>query len=179
MQKLVQFPDVIAAGLSRRVEFQSDIYPAPTWSVTAHFRGPSTADFAAVGNDLVHVFDLTSEQTGALISGLYDVSVRATDGASVVEIEAGRLEVTPDITQASAGHDPRGHAEKVLAAVEAVLEGRATKDQAAYSINGRSLTLTPIMDLLKLRDRYKREVADLRSNGANRALIRRQVKVRF
>lgn len=54
--------------------------------------------------------------------------------------------------------DPRSHAKKVLEAIEAVIETRATKDQESYTINGRTLSRTPIADLIVLRDKYRQEV---------------------
>jgi hypothetical protein len=59
---------------------------------------------------------------------------------------------------ASAGFDGSTHAQRTLAAIEAVLEKRATRDQEKYSINNRELSRTPISDLLLLRDRYKTQV---------------------
>ena len=53
--------------------------------------------------------------------------------------------------------DPRSHAKITLDAVEAVIEGRATKDQENYSIAGRSACRTPVADLLSLRDYYRTE----------------------
>jgi hypothetical protein len=54
-------------------------------------------------------------------------------------------------------YDNRSHAKKVLDAIEAVLEGRATRQDQSYSIAGRTLALTPIPDLMKLRAVYKDE----------------------
>ena len=53
--------------------------------------------------------------------------------------------------------DVQSHARKVLSAIEAVIEGRASQDQMSYSIAGRSLSRMPIDDLLTLRDRYRAE----------------------
>ena len=64
----------------------------------------------------------------------------------------------PDIAQLAAGHDARSHVQRVLDAIEAVLEKRATLDQEQYRINNRELRRTPIADLLKLRDRYRMEL---------------------
>ena len=66
--------------------------------------------------------------------------------------------------------DPRSHAKITLEAVEAVIEGRATKDQENYSIAGRSLSRTPVADLLSLRDYYRTEFlreqrVERRNNG--------------
>ena len=49
------------------------------------------------------------------------------------------------------------HVRRVIDAIEAVIERRATKDQKSYSIDGRSLERTPIDELLLLRDRYRAE----------------------
>ena len=69
----------------------------------------------------------------------------------------------PDIAQLAAGHDARSHVQRVLDAIEAVLEKRATLDQERYRINNRELVRTPVADLLKLRDRYRGELARMKA----------------
>ena len=73
------------------------------------------------------------------------------------------------------------HAERVLAAIEAVLERRASTDQMNYSIEGLSLARTPITDLLTLRDRYKAEVTRQKQAAAFKEVPGRgrQVFTRF
>ena len=95
------------------------------------------------------------------------------------EIEGGTLEILADVSAAGAGFDPRTHAQKVLESIEAVLEGRATKDQQSYKINNRELVRTDIADLLKLRETYRAEVAREAAGGRSRKLLRRQVRVKF
>jgi len=73
------------------------------------------------------------------------------------------------------------HAVTMLAAIEAVLEGRITADVEAYTIAGRQITKIPIEQLLVLRDRYKSEVA---AETAAAAIADgdgnpRKIKVRF
>ena len=63
--------------------------------------------------------------------------------------EAGALEIVADIAGMTEGHDPRAHAEKVLEAIEAVIEKRATKDQESYTIKNRSLARTGSTPLLQ------------------------------
>jgi hypothetical protein len=46
----------------------------------------------------------------------------------------------------------------MLDAIEAMLESRATKEQQEYTIGTRSLKYIPILELLQLRESYKREV---------------------
>lgn len=176
---LQNFPTSITAGLSLKCEVVTDDYPAPDWELTAILRGPASIDLTAVVSGTAHVFAETAATTGAWQPGLYAVSVRATSGDDVHEVEAGQVTIAADLVAIQEDHDPRGHAQRTLAAIEAVIEGRATRDQQSYTINGRTLVRTSIADLLMLRDRYKKEVAELNSGGRHKKLVRRQVKVRF
>ena len=60
-----------------------------------------------------------------------------------------------------------------------MIEGRASKDQQSYTINGRTLVRTSIAELLQLRKTYQDEVAKLKSGARHKRLLRRQVKVRM
>lgn len=50
------------------------------------------------------------------------------------------------------------HAEKVLSAIEAVIENRATKEQMSISIAGRAVQYISLTELLRFRLEYKRLV---------------------
>jgi hypothetical protein len=176
---LQNFPTSITAGLSLKCEVITEDYPAPDWELTAILRGPASIDMAAVASGTGHMFSETAATTGAWEPGLYAASVRATFGDHIHEVEAGQVTIAVDLVSIQEGYDPRGHAQRTLAAIEAVIEGRASKDQQSYTINGRTLVRTSVADLLMLRDRYKKEVAALNSGGRHKKLVRRQVKVRF
>ena len=78
-------------------------------------------------------------------------------------------------------YDARSHARKVLDAIEAVLEGKATADVAEYTIGGRALKKMPVADLLKWRQRYASEVAaeDIRAKLAAGLGGGRKIQVRL
>ena len=100
--------------------------------------------------------------------------LRTSDSARVA-ISSGTFTVKPD--PATAG-DVRSHAVKVLAALEALIEGRATADVSSYSIAGRSLTKLSVDELTKWRAYYRREVRrerDAANAAAGRATGRTQV----
>ena len=80
---------------------------------------------------------------------------RDSDGARAT-IDSGTWEVVQDI--ATGTSDPRSHARSMLDKIESLLEGRADRDVANYSIQGRSLSKLSIDELLKWRNYYKREV---------------------
>ena len=93
--------------------------------------------------------------------------MRDSDSARLT-FDGGTWEVKSNLDADTS--DPRSHAKITLEAVEAVIEGRATKDQENYSIAGRSLSRTPVADLLSLRDYYRTEFlreqrVERRNNG--------------
>jgi hypothetical protein len=72
-------------------------------------------------------------------------------------LESGQVQILPDIAQATSITDLRSHAKKVLDAIEALLEGKATADVMSYSIAGRSLSKMNPEELIKWRSFYKTE----------------------
>lgn len=173
------FPQTIQAGISLRAELRSEAYPAGDWIAQAHLRGPSMIDLTATAQDRAHLFYVPYTQTGAWAPGVYDYVVKVSNETDAFVLERAQLRIEADATLTQSPYDARKHEVRVLEAVEAVLENRATKDQESYTINGRSLVRTPIGDLLKLRDYYKSEVAKMTTGGRRRRLLGRQLKVRF
>lgn len=129
-------------------------FPASAWTLTYYFKSP-TAQFnvAATASGEAFAVDVLPETSAAIAAGIYEWRAYVSISGDRREVDRGVL--TVDVNFASSAIiDTRSHARKVLAAVEAVIEGRATKDQESYSINGRSLTRTPIDQLLQLRKTY-------------------------
>ncbi len=71
-------------------------------------------------------------------------------------IAQGTLTVYQDLSAVAANTtvDLRSHVKKVLDALEATLEGKATKDQMSYSIAGRTLSRMQPKELIDWRDHY-------------------------
>ncbi len=105
-----------------------------------------------------YVVEVPSATTAAYTAGTYawQAYITRTSDSERVLVGTGTMKVVANRDIATT--DPRTHARKVLDAIEAVLESRATKDQEEYAIAGRSLRRTPIEDLLVLRDRYRADV---------------------
>lgn len=169
-------PDLITAGVTLRIEVSLAEYPAPDWSLDLRMVGIAALDVSSEAMGTGHVLAADPVTTAAWESGRYAYQLRATDGTDVVQIERGELVIAQDLDQAAAGFDGRSHARRVLDAIEAVIEDRATKDQQSYTINNRSLSRTPLADLLKLRAKYRAEVQAETASGAGYG---RMVKVRF
>ena len=171
--------DRIQAGVTLDHRVTLTAYPAPDWTVTLILRGPMGIDLVATGDGASHRFAASAETTAAWLPGRYWFTLRATRGAEVVAIEDGDLTITPDLAAQAGPFDGRSHAERVLAAIEAVIEGRATIDQQSYQINNRQLSRTPIPDLLLLRTKYRDEVRREQMAARGQSLLGRNVKARL
>ncbi|MEX8520065.1 MAG: hypothetical protein AB3X44_16265 [Leptothrix sp. (in: b-proteobacteria)] len=84
-------------------------------------------------------------------------------------LDNGVVTVLPDPAQIGAGTDTRTHARRMLALIETMLEGKATKDVQEYSIGGRQLKSYDPAALIVLHKRYvelvQREDAAARLNA--------------
>lgn len=172
------FPSSTSAGLTFDRTATLTAYPAPDWELSAVLRGPAVIDLQAEPSGTAHRFYVTATEAADWEPGDYWYSVRATRGDDVVEVEAGQITIKPDLAMLSAGHDGRNHVQRVLEAIEAVLEKRATIDQERYKINNRELWRTPISELLVLRDRYRSELRRMKA-GRNGSLFNQAVRVGF
>ena len=84
---------------------------------------------------------------------IWEAHITKSSDSNRVMVDSGRT-----ITHlADTNADLRSHAKKVVDAIEAVIENRATIDQQSMSIAGRSLSRMSIDDLLNFRNQYKNE----------------------
>lgn len=173
------FPAEATAGLNFQVRLAFAAYPAPAWALTAHLRGPGQIDLAATADGTGHAFAAAAAATTGWVPGTYWWSIRATNGADVIEVAKGHTEVLPDLASAGAGYDGRTQNERGLDAINAVLEKRASQDQQKYTINNRELWRTPIADLLKLRASYQAAVRREKNAKSGRSTFGRTIHVRF
>lgn len=117
--------------------------------------------------------------TATWAAGDYTWAAYAIKSGARYTVDQGLLTVKPDPATAST-LDGRSHARKVLDAVEAVLENRATLDQQEFQIGGRMLKRMPVSDLMKLRSRYASEVEreDANAKLAAGLGVARRIQVR-
>lgn len=135
-------------------------YPAPTWTLKYALKNATDhIEIVASASGTYHAVTVARATTLGYAAGRYTWVAYVESATERFDVDDGTLEVLPAYAQASqVARDDRSHARIVLDAIEAVIEGRATKDQQAYTINGRSLERMPIKDLLAFRAQYKNEV---------------------
>ncbi len=152
-------PTEIKAGDTVKWTRSLPDYLPPTWTLTYALRGlAGDIDISASDNgDGTHLVNEAPATTAGWKPGIYKWEAVVADGSDEYTVDEGTIEVKQRLSSIDGAHDGRSHAKKVLDAVEAVLEGRASQDQMSYTIAGRSLARTPLMDLRALRKEYRAE----------------------
>lgn len=133
-------------------------YPAGTWVLSYTIANGNNTYTLASGAEVTadgtgFAVNIPAEVTDAFAAGEYYYRGRVTDGITVKTVSEGTLR----ITATNSVYDELLHVATTLAAIEAVIQGRASKDQEEYSIKDRSLKRTPISELLELKKHYKAE----------------------
>lgn len=154
--------------------------PSDGWVLKYALRGPAAINLSSTPDGSSHVIDIPGNTSKGFAPGAYSWAgyYEKADGTRVTR-HTGRLKITPDLVMAVAGYDGRSHAERVLEAIERVIEGRATRGDQELQFEGKKITKMTVDELLKLRQRYKLEVKAEQSGRAGRGGRRRKVLVRF
>lgn len=157
-------------------------YPASSWTMTTVFvnaAGKFTVTAVASGDD--HVNTISASTSTGLTAGVYKWQQKVTSGQIVHLVSSGTCEVLKNFAaQALTTFDARSHAQKVLEAIEAVIEGRATEDHLSMSIAGRSIAKMSLAELIQARESYRREFArekKIESLGRD-GISKRKIRIR-
>jgi hypothetical protein len=153
-------------------------YPAGAgW--TLHYRllplrGGTVIEITAGADGDDHIIEVSAETTAEWAAGDYRLVsyVTKTVGESVERhtiTKSARLKVLPDPAELDASGDTRSHAEKMLEALEATLEGRATSAVLSREVDGVRLQYMTHEQLLKLRNKYLDLVSQERDRAAGRS----------
>lgn len=138
-------------------------YPASAgWTLTYWLKRLSAtgANFSivATASGADYAVSVSAATTSAYTADEYSWVAVVSKAGDAYEVDRGTLEVLPRYDQA-ANLDDRSHARKMLDAIEAVLENRATSDVLEYTIGQRSLRKMEALELTQWRDHYAAKVA--------------------
>jgi hypothetical protein len=104
-------------------------------------------------NGVDHDVDVAASATAALVSGNWKWVAYVESGVERYTVDQGVLFLEPNLDTAAAGTQ-QTHNEKMLAAIQSVLEGRATADIESYQIAGRAVNKIPVAELVKWHNIY-------------------------
>lgn len=158
--------DIVAGDTIKwyRLDLTGDFPATDGWSLAYTLRlrsgtGNKIAIAAAASGDgfLIAVAAATS---AAYPAGEYELEGYVTKSTERYRVYLGTCLVRPNLAgEADGAHDSRSHAERVLDAIEATIEGRASNDQLEYTVAGRSLRRMAFAELHAFRSLYRAEVA--------------------
>jgi len=169
--------DKLFAGYDSRRTYTLENYSADTWTLSARLVGSSgSVDIAAAnasGSGTAWTLTIPATSLADLKAGTYTLQLIATDGTTT-EIAAS------EIVQLAAATDTdlRSSAQKQLEAIDALLEGKASKDQSSISYNGRSISRLTWEELQNARDRVARQVQRETDRAAGKGRIQ-SIGLRF
>ena len=138
-----------------------DYLPSDGWvlSYTLVMDGDKQTVTATDNSDGRHLVVIGAAASVLYVSGIYSWQASVTKNDERYTVAGGVIEVQSNFAGAADGFDDRSHVKKVLDALEAMLLGKASRDQMSVSVNGRSVSSMSVPDLLMWRDKYKAEYA--------------------
>lgn len=165
-------PNKLTAGLSVSFLFFDPDHLSDEWSASIHLRSASSKiDIDAESEGDSYRFKASASQSSSWVAGQYSAVVRLARGDEVLEVWNDRIEVYPDIAALDT-YDTRTANERMLEAIRATIERRATKDQVKLSHDGKSLERTPLADLMKLEVLYQKRVSSDRRKSSGKGFLR-------
>ena len=168
----------------KRTDLGSD-YPVASYALIYKARlngaGSTVISITASESGADYLVEVGQSTTASYLVGIYQWAsyITRSSDSERVQIGEGTWEVVENL--ATSTSDPEPHAKKVLDALEAVIENRASQDQMSYSIAGRSLSRMSQDDLNAFRDKYKAEwlkekrMQRARNNQGHHGIIKTQL----
>ena len=175
-------PSEITAGDTIAWKKQLSDYPASDeWEVQytlINSSGKIAITSVASGDD--HLVNISAAISAEYDPGIYSWQARAVLDDETYLVDEGTITIKPNYA-ALDSYDSRTHVKKVLDAIEACIEGTASKDQEEYTIGTRSLKRRSMGELLTLREKYRgywnqEQNAEKLKNGLGR---KNKILVRF
>lgn len=160
--------------------YDPEYLPSDGWTLHYAIRGPGSIDLTSTPDGGSHAIDVPGSTSKDYSPGSYSWAryFAKADGSRVTRT-TGRLTIRPDLVAQGAGYDGSSHAERVLAAIERVIEGRATRGDQELQFDGKRITKMTVEQLIKLRQQYRLEVKSEQAKQAGRSGRSRKILVRF
>ena len=178
MENLTHIPAQFFAGDTLTFTRSLAAYSAADgWVLKYVLNGPKVEEFSTTADGSSHVASVPFGTTEIWTPGTYTIVEKAEKDDQRFTTGTGLIQICENPTAVVAGTDNRPHCKKMLDAIEATLEGRASNDQLKYTYNGISIERTDILDLIVARKRYAREWSAYQKKQAG--TNGRYIKMRF
>ena len=170
---LSSLPARFSAGDSLSWKWSDRRFPADTWTLSyVLVKLKTKITITAVSDGTDHLIEVENATTANYQPGEYQWKAYVSNDGERYEVDSGAVEILEDFTVQSHGLDARSHVKKVLDALEAAIEGRASKTQMQQSIGGVQVQHIELSKQIELRDRYAIKYRKEQSGGSARRTIR-------
>lgn len=150
-------PSTLRAGDTWEIEIPEDSdYPNSEYIPHLRFAGNDAFTLDGAINNLTVA--VTAANSAPYQPGIYTITLYWTKNTEVHTTLETQIEILRNLITTAAGFDSRSHVRKVRDALQATIEGRATKAQTALSIGGRSLEMLSPAELRVEWQHYNRLV---------------------
>lgn len=155
-------PRSITQGDTLKFSKHLSSYPASAgWALSYTFLGPTKQTIATTVSGDSFLF---SAATTAWTAGSYAYQGTVSNGTESYVVVSGRLEVKASLTAGVAGADTRSQIKRILDALIAAFEGRATRTDLSYTIStggvSRSIQNMTHAELITSIKQYRQWYAD-------------------
>ena len=181
---LTAVPVSMYAGDTLTLLIAVDNFPAGDgWTLTYGFRkeNGSVISFSSTASGSQYLVAVSATDTAQWLPGKYVGTASVSLGAVKETVWRGSMEVLPDLSQQVDNFDTRTSAKKCLDAINAVLEGKATRDVMQTTIAGQSIGRMSWDELLSAKSYFQDQVDSeiAAENAANGLGSGRNILVRF
>ena len=150
-------PTAFYAGDSVTWKISLTNFPADTWSLSYTLvNNEETISIGSTADGDDHLIEVSAADTANYEFGRYNYIARVTDGVNVHTVAKGAIKIERNLDNGI--YDSRSQNERTLDAINAMIEGKASKDQQSITIEGRSLQRYTFGDLIEVQKHYKRLV---------------------
>lgn len=175
-----QIPRRITRGESISWTWSDERFPASSWTLTYSLvSATQQIQITATANGSEHLVEVPSTTTDDYVVGDYSWQAHVAKAGERYKVAEGSLSIVTDYAEQAAGYDSRSHVKKVLDALEAAIEGRASKTQVSQSVNGVAIQHMTLQEQVTLRDhyamKYRKEQAKKGQGSSRRTLKSRFV----
>jgi len=178
MENLTHIPAQFYAGDTLTFTRSLAAYSAADgWVLKYVLNGPKVVEFSTTAVGSSHVANVPFADTENWTPGTYTIVEKAEKDGQRFTTGTGLIQISANPTAVADGSDNRPHCKKMLDAIEATLEGCATKKQLKYTYNGTAVEYVDINTLITARSKYAREwsIYQKKQAGTNG----RYIKMRF
>lgn len=175
---LQKIPSRLTVGESVSWKWSDSRFPSTSWDlVYTLVNAGKQIQIAATADGSNHLIEVTSSVSSEYTAGRYSWQAHVSKGVERYKVGEGSIEIGRDLSTHQYGTEIRSHVKKVLDALEAAIEGRASKTQVQQSVGGVQIQHMTLQEQVMLRDRYaikyKKEIAAINRRPSHRATTAR------